>query len=176
MGLTGVGQAIFRGAQLFHQLQDRVVGLELRIGLAHGEQPPEGDAESLLALLQGVQGDGILRPGLGLVQAGLRLLARRHHRLQRFALVLQIALHRFHQIGDEIVPAGELDIDLGEGVAVGVTRRDQSVVEADREQAESDQGSQQEQQFHRIVLEGAENFQSRARAAAPAAQRDGCGG
>jgi hypothetical protein len=42
------------------------------------------------------------------------------HRLQRLALMGHVALHRFHQSRDEIVPALELNVDLGKGVDIGV--------------------------------------------------------
>jgi hypothetical protein len=44
-----------------------------------------------------------------------------------------VALHRFHQSRDEIVPALELNVDLGKGVDIGVPQPDQSVVESQRE-------------------------------------------
>ena len=73
----------------------------------------------------------------GLAAAALepahRRVARLDDGLERFALVLDVALDGLDQVRDEVVAARELHVDLREGVLVAVTRADQAVVERDDE-------------------------------------------
>jgi hypothetical protein len=52
-------------------------------------------------------------------------VARLDHGLERRALVLQVALGGLDEIGDEVVAALELHIDLGEGVLEAVAEADE---------------------------------------------------
>jgi len=62
-----------------------------------------------------------------------------HHGFERAALVRRIALHGLHQIGDEIVPLLELDVDVGERLVDALPHGNEAVVDRDRPQ---DQGNQ----------------------------------
>src|SRR5690606_37936941 len=68
------------------------------------------------------------------------------HRLESAALVLQIALGGLDQVGDQVEPALQLHVDLGEGVLVGVARGDQAVVDAHGPNCEHHHNCEQDQQ------------------------------
>ena len=51
--------------------------------------------------------------------------------LQCFALMLDVAFGRFNQIGDQVISAFELDVDLRKRIFVTVPKRHQAVVNAD---------------------------------------------
>src|SRR4029077_9752335 len=55
-----------------------------------------------------------------------------HHRVERLALVLQVALDRLDQVRDQVVAAPELDVDLRERVLEAVAQHDQAIVDRDR--------------------------------------------
>jgi hypothetical protein len=61
-----------------------------------------------------------------------RVAARLHHRIERLALVLQVALDRFDQVRNQVVAAPELNVDLRERVLETVTQHHQAVVDGDR--------------------------------------------
>ena len=70
--------------------------------------------------------------------ARLRERARLDHGIERLALMRRIALHGLDQIGNEVVPLLELDVDIGEGLAHTLTHRDEAVVNRDRPENEAD--------------------------------------
>jgi hypothetical protein len=47
--------------------------------------------------------------------------------------VRHVTLRDLDQVRDQVVAAGELDVDLREGVLVRIARGDQAVVDADRQ-------------------------------------------
>jgi hypothetical protein len=62
--------------------------------------------------------------------------------LEGFAFVLQVSLCGFDEVRDEVVPAFQLNIDLGERVFIAVPQADEGVVLADnkKEQDAEDRG------------------------------------
>ena len=74
--------------------------------------------------------------------ARLRGIARLDHRLERLALVLDVALHRLDQVRNQVVAALELHVDLRERVLEAVAQRDQPVVDRDRPDDERDDDSE----------------------------------
>ena len=65
---------------------------------------------------------------LGGAARGERGVARLHDRLERAALMGRVALHGLHEIGNEIVPLLQLDVDIGEGLGHALPQRDEPVV------------------------------------------------
>ena len=59
------------------------------------------------------------------------LVAGGDDRLEGAALVLDVALGGFHQVGDQVEAALQLHVDLGEGIFISVATGDQAVVHAD---------------------------------------------
>ena len=53
---------------------------------------------------------------------------------QRFSLVFHIAFDRFDEIWNQVVPSGELHIDLRKSVLYAITQIDETIVDADCEQ------------------------------------------
>ena len=111
--------------QLLLEGEDVLVGLELGIVLDDGEQGAQGSGQHVL--------------GLGLF--GRSLGARRNGVGPRFGdlgqdilLEVHVALDRVDEVRDEIVPALQLDLDLGEGLIDPEPLLDQPVVEGDQEQ------------------------------------------
>src|SRR2546425_6815420 len=65
-------------------------------------------------------------------RVGITSVPRRDHRFERPALVLDVALRRFHEIRDQVVAALQLDVDLRKGVLEAVALRNQPVVDRDQ--------------------------------------------
>src|SRR5258706_6065463 len=104
--------------------------LQVRVVLRHGEQAAQALAQHVLG-----------RSDLGRVARG----ARRHSggpgvgdRLEGAALVAHVALHRVDQVGDQVVAALELDVDLRPGFLRPVAGADQAVVREGQPQPDDD--------------------------------------
>ena len=79
------------------------------------------------------------------------LVARCNDRLQRLVLVRQIALRGLDQVGDQIVPAFQLDVDLRERVPQHVSQRYQTVVNGHRvSRKQQDHTDETEARIHAI--------------------------
>jgi hypothetical protein len=75
-------------------------------------------------------------------------VARLDDRFERLALVLHVALRGLDQVGNQVVAACELHVDLGERVLVAVARADQPVVEGDDEPDHEDDDGKQNPTTH----------------------------
>ena len=60
--------------------------------------------------------------------------------------VFQIALGGLDQVRNQVVPAFELHIDLGEGVLEAVPQGDEPVVDADHDEGQHDDEGEEEQE------------------------------
>ncbi len=120
--VLGLGQLVLQGHEV-------LVGLEVRVGLDDREQPAEGLAEHVLAL--GLLGGRLPRRHRG--RAGLDDV------LEGAALVGGVPLDRLDQVADQVVPAGQLDVDLSPGLLHQVAQLDQAVVGDDRPADDGDQ-------------------------------------
>ena len=76
--------------------------------------------------------------GGGLAAGGGGGVAGGDHRLERGAFVLQVALGGLDKVGDQVVAALELDVDLREGVHEAVAQLHETVVGTD--DVEHDEG------------------------------------
>ena len=101
ISLSRVRDLIFRGRQLFLQLEHVLVGLQLRIVLHHRQQLAHPGRDLSLR-----------RHSRGLVRRVHRLGARLDHLRQRVALELHVAFDGFDQVGDQVMPALQLYVDL----------------------------------------------------------------
>jgi hypothetical protein len=108
-------------------LLDVVVGLELRIALDQAQKSARRLAERRLG-----------GTGLGRSRRGDGGVARLHHLGERLLLVAHGVLHDLHQVGNEIVAALELDVDLAPRRLRLVAAADQAVVDGDRPQRDQD--------------------------------------
>src|SRR5882724_1571409 len=108
--------------QLFLQREHVLVGLQLRVRLDDGEQPPERARQPRLRLGQPAHR---LRAA-GCARRALRGLhgarAGRDDRVERLALVRHVSFGRLHEVGDQVVAPLELHVDLREGVAEPVAQ------------------------------------------------------
>ena len=121
--LPRVGDPVLGGGQLLLQLQEVLVGLEVGVGLAEGEQR-----------LAARRSAGC-RPGPA--PAGCAALRSPMLRAWMTAssvvlLVGGVALHGLDQVGDEVEPALQLHVDLRPGVLDLVAPADQAVVGGDQ--------------------------------------------
>ena len=80
-----------------------------------------------------LHGGGIGRIGRGLLPRGDGAVAGRDDFIERATFMRHVTLRRLDEIGDEIVPALELHIDLRELILEIVPQRDEPVVNADAE-------------------------------------------
>src|SRR5262249_11276495 len=67
---------------------------------------------------------------------------------QRLLLVGHVVLHHLDQVGNEVMAALQLDVDLLPGVAHLVADSDQPVVEQDDDEGDNDQHAQTDEQRH----------------------------
>src|SRR6478672_7284441 len=115
--------------ELALQLAKVLVRLELGVGLGDGEQTAERLAQDPLGLT-----------GFGGRSRALRGCARLGDRLERAALVGGVALDGLDEVGDQVVPPLELDLDLRPRVVDAVPQPNETVVEEDqRQQRQHDQ-------------------------------------
>jgi len=96
---------------------------ELGIGLGDGDDAPERTVERVLFAGAG-RGTGTRRLH--------RPAARRHERLERAALVAGVALHDGDDVGNEVVAALELHVDIRPGVVAQLAQPNQAVKGEDR--------------------------------------------
>jgi len=104
----------------------------IRVVLGEREQASERAGKALLGLHKPFHGFGIAGILGGLLLGLLGLVAGLDDRLEGLTLMPQVALGRFHQVGDQVVAALELHVDLGEGVLEPVAQGHQTVVDGDR--------------------------------------------
>src|SRR5690606_21464182 len=116
--LPGHGDPVLGLRQLLLQGGEVRGGPQLRVALGESEQLTEGG------------GEGVLRLGLRLRPlGGLGGIARLHHPFEGLLLVSGVALHGFHDIGDQVVTPLELHLDLRPRVVDSVPQLHQAVVE-----------------------------------------------
>ena len=112
--------AIFGGGQLLGELHHGLVGLQIGIGFLQREQMAQRLGQGILAAAQLLHRRRIAGIGLRIGQPADRRIARLHHRLERAALMREITLGGLDQIRYQVVPAGQLHVDLRKSVLVTV--------------------------------------------------------
>ena len=130
VGLAGEADFVLGRGELLGELHHVLVGLEVGVLLGDDHEAGERAAEAGFSgeeafhrvTIGGIGGDG--GGGGGGDVAGF------DHGLERGALVLHVALSGLDEVGDEIVTALELNIDLGEGVLEAIAKGDEAVVDA----------------------------------------------
>ena len=116
--LAREADAVLGRGQLFLQGQEVLVRLQVGIGFGDGEQRLARAGELVL-------GRGVLADGLG----AHRLVAGLDDAFERLLLVGGVALDRLDEVGDQVVAALELHVDLRPGVLRLDRAADQAVVE-----------------------------------------------
>ena len=124
------------------QLAHIGIGLKVRIGLHHQIQAPQGPRQGSLRLTEPGDGRWIRRVRRRPRQSRHRALTGRDHRLQSLALVRQVTPGDLHQIGDQVMAALELHLDLGKGVTKTVAQGHQPVIDGN-EVEEAQQGDRE---------------------------------
>ena len=121
-------------AEFLAELAHRRVGLELGIGLDDRHQAAERRRPARLRRRRARRSRRHRRAaGAPRRRPGPRRVARGDHRLERVLLVLQVALaRRLDEVGDQVVAALELHVDLREGVGDLVAPAHEAVVGDDR--------------------------------------------
>jgi hypothetical protein len=130
VGLTREADFVLGRGELLGELHHVLVGFEIGVLLGDDHEAGEGAAEAGFGRKQtfhrvaigGIGGDG--GGGGGGDVTGL------DDGFERGALVLHVALGGLDEVGDEIVAALELDVDLGEGVFEAIAEGDEGVVDA----------------------------------------------
>src|SRR5690554_4395280 len=131
-GLAGEGDAVLGAGQGLAELAHVLGGLEVGIGLHHHVETPQGRAQGPLGAGKRRHGAWLAGVGRGILQPRQGAVARLGHRLQGLALVAHVGPGGLHQVGNQVVAALELYLDLGEGVLEAVLQRHQAVVDRDR--------------------------------------------
>src|SRR5207248_4015224 len=138
------------GREFFGELVHRRVRLQIRVRFGEREHAAQGSPEGSLGSRQFPHGCRVAGGRGRALRGGARLVARDDDRLQRLALVLEVALGRLDQVGDQVVPPLELHIDLRESVLVAVAQLDQPVVSGHRQQSNEDQDTEDDPSDHAI--------------------------
>src|SRR6266849_4339308 len=102
------------------ELREAFDGAKLRIGFGEGEDLPQRLGEHAFGL--GLRGGPL---------HGHCFVARGHDAFERFPLVPGVALHGFNHVGDQVVAALELDVNVGPGVVAPDAQTHQAVVHYD---------------------------------------------
>src|SRR2546422_791707 len=121
------------------ELREAFHGAKLRVSLGQGKQVLERAGEHAFGLALGSRA---LR--------GHGAVARVDDSLERALLVSGVALDRFHHVGDQVVAALELHINVGPGVIALHLETHQAVVHADGKQQHNRDDNQKNQ--HRTSL------------------------
>ncbi len=129
--LPGEADLVLGRRQLFHQPGDVLLRAEIGIGFDQREQAAQRAAQRVLGLhrlLGGVGGD--------------RLIARRDDGRELALLDLHGVLDRIDEIGNEVVAALQLDIDLRPGIAHFLPAGNEAVIDADDDEHRDDDDTQ----------------------------------
>ena len=137
-GLPRERHLVLSAGQLLLQVGHILVCLQVGVGLGEGEEPAQGAAQHPLGA--GQAGDGAGVPGVrgATLEASHGGVTGLDDCVEGFLLVLHVALDRLDQVGDEVVPALQLDLDLGEGVLEAVLEGNETVVYPDHEKEEDE--------------------------------------
>src|ERR1043165_3491691 len=136
--LAREGDLVLGAGELLLQREHVLVGFQVRVRLGEGEHLAEHAGQRALGLAQLLHRRWIAGRGGRSEGGALCGIARLDHRLERLALVLNVALRRLDQVRNQVVAALELHVDLREGVLEAVPERDQPVVDRDRPYGERD--------------------------------------
>jgi len=143
VSLTGECDAVFCGGEFFAQLHHVLVGFEVGVVFCKCKESAQGTAEH--GFRSGKAGDDARRCGVG--GGGLACLHGGGTGLddgfECAAFVAHVGFGGFDEVGDEVVAAFELHIDLGEGVFEAVAQLNQVVVDADDEECERNYDDEQ---------------------------------
>ena len=118
--LPGKADAVLGAGQLLGQRADRFVGLQLGIGLGQHHQPAQAARQRLLGGLHGLGGGRIGRAAAQGVGGTHGVAAGPRDGLQRGGLMREVTLCRGDEVGNEVVPALELHVDLPGGIGNAV--------------------------------------------------------
>src|SRR6266542_529284 len=127
----GEGDLVLGRGEVLGEVLELLDRLQLWVVLRDGEQRAQRAAQLVLGLRSllrrrgGTRGDGA-RAGLG-------------HFVENAALVRRVALHGLDEVGDQVVPSLQLDVDVGPGFAHALAQRDEPVVRRDEDEREHDE-------------------------------------
>ena len=138
--LAREGDAVFGRGDFFAQRGELVVRLEVGVVLEGGVEAAEACAQGLFGRGECAHA-GAAAAAFGVFQGVGGVVARGDDRGQRFLFVLQVFARDFDEVRDEVVAAGELDVNLRESVFRVVAVVDEAVVNGDaRNDSEDDKG------------------------------------
>src|ERR1017187_8750624 len=139
--------SIFQSAQRTLQRLELLRGAQLRVSLGYREQPAQGVSELSL-------GFALLRRGGG----GHGRTAILGDVLEGPLFVRGVTLHGFHQVGDKVVAALQLHIDVGPSVVGADLQLHQTVVNADQRKRDDGQyGDNNDNRNHAVLLQRGES-------------------
>ena len=131
---------VFRVRELPLQLEEVLVGLEIRIGFRDCKQALQRIREHIFGLR-------LVRGGTGLHRSG----ARSGHFLKHAGLMRGIALDRIDEIRNQIVAALELHIDIAPGLAHAIAQGHKAVKQRDNiEYGKYGNNNDDQRRIHRI--------------------------
>ncbi len=136
-------------------MQHFLVRLEIGIGFRDGQQAAERAREHRFSAREFLHGRGVAGILGGLDVGGRGDVAGGDDGLQRAALVLEITFGGLDEIGDEVVTALELHVNLRVGVLETIAEGDEMIVAADDverdNQRHGEENSHNEQQnYHKV--------------------------
>ena len=143
VGLTGEGDFVFSRSEFLGELHHILVGLEIGVLLGDDHEAGERATQAGLGREQAFHGVAIGGVGGGRLSGGGGDVARLDDGFERGALVLHVALGGFDEVGNEIVAALELHVDLSVGVFETVAQGDEGIVDAGDPEADDDHDGEQ---------------------------------
>ena len=122
-------------------------GAQLGIGFGKSEEAFQGAGEHICSL-SFVGGAGGAHGAIAGVDDGF----------EGAFFVAGVALHSFDEIGDQVVAALELDVDVGPGVVALDLEANEAVVHADAEEHQQDEDDENDNARHKQTSRGPESY------------------
>src|SRR5690554_130781 len=139
IGLAREGNPVFGAGQFFHQLLYGFVGLEVRVVLGNRVEIGQGLGQQVFGATQALDLGAVAGVSGGIFLSADGVVSGFHHLGEGGFFMIHIRLGGFHQVGNQVVPALQLHINLCEPVLELVAQRYQLVV--DKNQVENDNGN-----------------------------------
>jgi hypothetical protein len=117
VGLAGERNSIFRGGEFVLEGKEILIGFEVRVSLRDGQQPGKRAGQFTFSFdpIRGYRGTGRFRASV-------------HHGFEGALFVRGISLNGVYQVGDEVMPALELNVNLRPRIPHTLAQPDQPVI------------------------------------------------
>src|SRR5690554_237276 len=139
IGLACKRHPILGAGQFLHQLLDRLVGFQIRIVLSNRIKIGEGFGQQVLGSAQPLDTSAVARITGSVLLGADRVIAGFHYLGKGRFFMGHVGFGRVDQVGYQVVPALQLDINLSKTILELIAQGNQLVI--DKYQIENDNGN-----------------------------------